>query len=136
MIPHCVSSADIHQIIIGSSAAFNVILSFGNAGSYSSYIVILVSIIYRRFDGNVFPPTKFSLGRYGLAINLGALGYLTVTLVFCFFPAVPNPTAASMNWASLMFGGVLVIAFGWYFYRARFEYDGPVEYVRKDVALD
>ena len=98
--------------------------------------MILVCIIYRRFDGNQFPPTKFSLGRYGLAINLGALAYLSVTLVFCFFPAVPNADAASMNWASLMFGGVLAIAFGWYFYRARFEYDGPVEYVRKDVAMD
>ncbi|TKA56319.1 hypothetical protein B0A55_13195, partial [Friedmanniomyces simplex] len=120
-------------IIIGSSTAFNVILSFGNAGIMTSYIMIISCIIYRRFDGNEFPSTKFSLGRWGLSINIAALTYLVVTLSFCFFPAAPNPTPVAMNWASLMFGAVLLTAFSWYFIRARQEYDGPVEYVRKDV---
>lgn len=120
-------------IIIGSSQAFNVILSFGNAGLYTSYIVIITCVIYRRFNGGAFPKTKFSLGRLGLPLNIVTWCYLVVVLVFLMFPAVPNPTPAEMNWASLMFGAVLVIAFSWYFWRARIEYDGPVEYVRKDV---
>ena len=66
-------------------------------------------------------------------INTAALCYLLVALVFCFFPAVPNPTPAEMNWASLMFGAILLLALGWYWTRARFEYDGPVEYVRKNL---
>ena len=119
-------------IIIGSSSAFNIILSFGNAGLYTSYMIIICCLIHRRFVGGRFPPTKFSLGRYGLAINIATLLYLVVILVFTFFPAAPNPTPASMNWASLMFGGILAIAFGWYAFRARYEYDGPVEYVRKE----
>ncbi|KAK6434235.1 hypothetical protein LTR95_009585 [Oleoguttula sp. CCFEE 5521] len=86
-------------IIIGSFTAFSVILSFGNAGIYTSYVVILLAIIYRRFDGNKFPPTKFSLGRWGLAVNLAALIYISVALVFTFFPPMPNPTPASM-WVS------------------------------------
>ena len=128
-----VFTALLSLIIIGSSTAFNVILSFGNAGIMSSYILIVGCIIYRRFDGNEFPKTKFCLGRWGLPINIAALIYLVVTLSFCFFPAAPNPTPASMNWASLMFGAVLILAFTWYFVRAKHEYDGPVEYVRKDV---
>lgn len=38
-----------------------------------------------------------------------------------------------MNWAIVMFGGTMIIAAVWYFARARYEYDGPVEYIRKDV---
>jgi hypothetical protein len=128
-----VFSALLSLIIIGSSVAFNVFLSFGNAGIMTSYVVIIACIIYRRFDGGKFPSTKFSLGRLGLPINALALSYLLVALVFCFFPAEPNPTPAEMNWASLMYGFVLIVAFGWYVMRARVEYDGPVEYVRKDM---
>jgi choline transport protein len=87
-------------IIIGSSTAFNVILSFGNAGIQSSYIVIITCIIYRRFDGNEFPSTKFSLGRWGLPLNIAALTYLLTSFTFCFFPAVPNPLPVEMNWVS------------------------------------
>ena len=38
-----------------------------------------------------------------------------------------------MNWACLMFGVVVIIAGLWYAFRARYEYDGPVEYMRKDM---
>lgn len=120
-------------IIIGSASAFNIILSFGNAGIYSSYVIILCCIIYRRFDKSIaFPPTKFSLGRWGLWINFLSLIYLLPAFGFAFVPSLPNPPLDYMNWSSLMFGGILIIAFTWYFVRARYEYDGPVEYVRKD----
>jgi choline transport protein len=99
----------------------------------SSCLLVIASIIYRRFDGNKFPTTKFSLGKLGLAINVLAPCYLIVAVLFTFFPAEPNPTPASMNWASLMFGVVLILAATWYFARARLEYDGPVENVRKDM---
>ena len=120
-------------IIIGSPAAFNIILAFGNGGLYTSYLVILTVVIYRRFDGNEFPKTKFSLGKWGLYINAITWCYLAVVMVFCFFPGMPNPTLEYMNWSSLMFGIILLIAGVWYAFRARIEYDGPVEYVRKDV---
>ena len=45
-------------IIIGSAAAFNVIISLGVGSGYACYIIIISTIVYRRFDGNDFPPTK------------------------------------------------------------------------------
>ena len=130
-------TAVIALIVIGSSAAFNVILSFGNAGLYSSYIICLICLIYRRCDRSIsLPATQFSLGKYGLVVNIISLCYLLVGFVFSMFPAVPNPAPVEMNWASLMFGAILLLAFIWYFVKARFEYDGPVEYVRKDFGHD
>lgn len=81
----------------------------------------------------IFPPTTFSLGRWGLSVNLIALACLLGVLGFCFTPSAPEPAPADMIWASLMFGAVLIIAFLWYLVKARFEYDGPMMYVRKDV---
>lgn len=129
-----VFTALLSLIIIGSASAFNIILGFGNGGIYSSYVIILCCTIWRRFDKTIaFPPTKFSLGRWGLAVNVIALIYLLGVFGFAFVPYKPNPTPVEMNWSSLMFGGILIIAFSWYFWRAKDEYDGPVEYTRKNV---
>ena len=122
-------------IIIGSASAFNIILSFGSAGIYSSYLIIIATIIYRRFDGHKFPVTDFSLGKWGLTFNIISFCYLAVGFAFCMFPFTPNPTPIEMNWSCLLFGAILIIAFSWYFYRAKREYDGPVEYVRQEIFL-
>ncbi|KAK4913686.1 hypothetical protein LTR49_018020 [Elasticomyces elasticus] len=50
-----VFSSLLSLIIVGSSVAFNVFLSFGNAGIMTSYVFIIGCIIYHRLDGNVFP---------------------------------------------------------------------------------
>lgn len=112
MVVTMIVAALLSLIVIGSTAAFNIILSISTAGAYACYIVIIVTIIYRRFDGNEFPPTRYSLGRLGLPINILSLGYLVLAFVFIFFPSLPNPTPVEMNWACLMFGGILVLAFG------------------------
>ncbi|KAK5166663.1 uncharacterized protein LTR77_008207 [Saxophila tyrrhenica] len=128
-----VVAALLSLIVIGSTVAFNIILSISTAGAYACYICILSTIIYRRFDGNDFPPTRYSLGRMGLPINIAALVYLIVAFIFIFFPYKPNPKPDEMNWACLMFGSLIILSFSWYFYKARKVYDGPVEYVRRDV---
>ena len=50
-----------------------------------------------------------------------------------FFPTAPNPDAAGMNWSVVIYGFVVVLFTIYYFLRGRAQYDGPVEYVRKDV---
>jgi len=80
--------------------------------------------------GEKFPTAKFSLGRYGVPINIAAMAFLIVAYIFLFFPAAPHPDAASMNWAILVYGAVLVFAWAYYMVKGRHEYDGPVNYVR------
>jgi hypothetical protein len=50
-----------------------------------------------------------------------------------FFPAAPHPTPAAMNWSCLIYAVVLMISLLYYFFIGRHTYEGPVEYVRKDV---
>lgn len=57
--------------------------------------------------------------------------FLVFAFIFAFFPGNPDPTVAQMNWACLMFGGVMIFAVLHYYIQARHVYDGPVEYVRK-----
>jgi choline transport protein len=38
-----------------------------------------------------------------------------------------------MNWNVLIYGFTLLFAIVWFFARGRKQYDGPVEYVRKEV---
>ena len=53
-----------------------------------------------------------------------------------FFPALPDPSAETMNWSCLIFGAM--VAFGLIFYvtKKRHEYQGPVVLVRKEEDID
>jgi amino acid transporter len=82
--------------------AFNIILSVSSTGLFSSYITCVGCVLVKRIRGKQFPPSKFSLGVWGWAVNILALCFLFVAYIFLFFPAVPHPDAASMNWAVLL----------------------------------
>lgn len=121
-------------INIGSSAAFNACASLSVSGSVASYMVSIGCIARKRILNEPMLPSKFSLGKWpGLALNFVSLAYLAVFFVVSFFPQTPNPTAATMNWACLIFGATIILALTYYFVRAKRLYDGPVEYVRKNV---
>ncbi|KAK3617202.1 hypothetical protein LTR22_026809 [Elasticomyces elasticus] len=121
------------MIIIGSTTAFNIILSVCNVALVMTYIICIGTFTAKRCRREKLPPAQFPLGKLGIWINLASLCWLAFLAVFLFFPAAPNPTAASMNWAIVIFGGVVTFAFVWYFVRGRHEYMGPVEYIRKDI---
>jgi choline transport protein len=119
-------------INIGSTIALNNITSLSLCAILSSYIASIGLVFWRRLTNRPLLPAKFTLSRpVGLALNAFSLAFLAIVLVFSFFPGSPNPTAASMNWAILMYGAVMIFALLHYFISARYVYDGPVEYVRK-----
>lgn len=121
----------LHCINIGSSIAFNIILSIGSVALITSYLTSIGCVTWRRLRGLPLLDSKFSLGKFGLAINMFSVAFLVLIYVFAFFPQVPEPSAESMNWAIVVYIGVLGIAGIYYVARARHHYDGPVAYVRK-----
>ncbi|KAK7981393.1 hypothetical protein PG988_003631 [Apiospora saccharicola] len=118
-------------IAIGSPVAFNTLTSLGGTAIMSSYICSIGCVLWRRITHKPLLPSKLSLGRYGLFINLVSMVFLIVAFVFSFFPPSPNPTPDLMNWNILIWGASVLGSLIYYVAVARKVYVGPVEYVRK-----
>jgi choline transport protein len=91
----------------------------------------LPSILQKRARGEPLPPSRFSLGKFGIPINLFAVFYVTVACIASFFPVVNSTAVADMNWSVVMFGGVLVIACVDYVFRGKKHYIEPVKHLNK-----
>jgi choline transport protein len=89
------------------------------------------SILQKRARGEPLPPSRFSLGKFGIPINLFAVLYVTVACIASFFPVVNSTAVADMNWSVVMFGGVLVIACVDYIFRGKKHYIEPVKHLNK-----
>ncbi|EXJ73243.1 uncharacterized protein A1O5_03003 [Cladophialophora psammophila CBS 110553] len=121
-------------INIGSTIALNNITSLSLVAILSSYIFSIGCLFWRRLTYQPLLPARFTFSRpVGLLLNGFSLLFLVFAFIFAFFPGNPKPTVEQMNWASLIYGGVLIFAVLHYYIQARHVYDGPVEYVRKLV---
>ncbi|KAK1090484.1 hypothetical protein LTR48_008208, partial [Friedmanniomyces endolithicus] len=64
-------------------------------------------------------------GALGFIMEFIACAYMIVWFViYCFPPALPV-TAATMNWSSLIWGGLTILVTLWWFVSARKGYKGP-----------
>jgi choline transport protein len=98
---------------------------------YYSLTRIPNSILQKRLRSEPLPPSRFSLGKFGVPINMFAVVYVTVACIASFFPVVNSTDVADMNWSVVMFGGVLVIACVDYVFRGRKHYVEPVRHLNK-----
>ncbi|KAH8633397.1 hypothetical protein IG631_12031 [Alternaria alternata] len=119
-------------INFGSDVALNAIVSISNAALIFSYIISIGCVRLKRLRGEPLLPRRWSLGKFGGIVNDLALAFLVVSFIFSFFPIVPNPSTTDMNFASLMFGAMAIIATVNYFVSARNSYIAPVSLVKQD----
>ncbi|KAL8887480.1 MAG: hypothetical protein Q9215_004955 [Flavoplaca cf. flavocitrina] len=117
----------ISLINLGSSVALNAIVSLTMSALLSSYILSIGCIFLKRCRGEPLPPSVFTLGRWGFAINGIALAFLFIFFVFCFFPMATPVDATTMNWNIAMFGGITLFATFWYIFRGHKKYRPPVD---------
>ncbi|CZR57703.1 related to amino acid transporters [Phialocephala subalpina] len=118
-------------INIGSTVAFNAIGSLAVSALLATYIISFSCLIFRRLKGDL-PSRRWTLGRFGLAINLGAVAFLLVVWVFIFFPISTPVTAATMNWNVVMFCGTMLFAVAYYSFKGRHDYTPPVGLVKRN----
>jgi len=117
-------------ISLGSEVAFNAIISLQLLALISTYCVTIGCLIWRRCFGKPLPAGEFSLGRLGLPVNISAIIYSIYLIVFVAFPVEVPVTLATVNWAPVIFVGVIVVAMIYYWLCARREYEGPVASVQ------
>ncbi|GBF64040.1 choline transport protein [Trichophyton mentagrophytes] len=112
-------------ISIGSNVAFSAVVSLVVSGYMSSYVIVICVMIHRRLTHGKIEFGPWNLGRYGLPINIIAVIYTTVTVIFAFFPPSVPVNAENMNYSGPVYG--VVVAFGIVYYIARGHktYTGP-----------
>jgi len=125
-------SALLSLINIGSTVALNAITSLGAIAVLISYYLTIGCVVHRRLRGPALPVRRWSLGNWGLVINVAALVFLTPLIFFLTWPLVTPVTATTMNWSSVMLCGILMIAAIYYVVKGRHEYIGPVVHVKRE----
>jgi amino acid permease (GABA permease) len=117
-------------IYFGSSAAFNSFTGVATICLSTSYgMPILISVIRGR---RAVKNSSYSLGRFGYAINIAMILWITFAVVIFCMPVSLPVEPATMNYASVVFAGFATISLVWYFVRGRKVFTGPP--VPSDVA--
>ncbi|KAI0895209.1 amino acid transporter [Annulohypoxylon nitens] len=131
-------------INIGSSVAFNDIVSLTINGMYTSYLIGNSLLLWRRLTGGIRSYNRENTGLtnvsheqlswgptripepLGTIVNAFGCAYLLVMVFFSFWPTAINPTAETMNMSSVMVGGTIILSLIYYAIWARKVYEGPV----------
>lgn len=117
-------------INIGSSVAFNAIMSLGTAALFSSYMISITCVRIRRWRGQPLPPARWSMGRLSPFVDTISVLVLAIIWTFTFFPLTRDVDPENMNWGILIYGAVAIGSLAYYFAYARKVYKGPVTRVK------
>lgn len=122
----------ISLIDLGSYVAFNAIISLQLISLFATYEVAICTLIYRRLFGPPLPERRWSLGRFGLGINIFAAVYGLFAIAFIALPGGPTFSTSSFNWGPVMFVGVMTLAFIYFFAGGRKSFAGPVSLTKDE----
>ncbi|KAL8716326.1 MAG: hypothetical protein Q9220_000231 [cf. Caloplaca sp. 1 TL-2023] len=131
-------------INIGSSVAFNDVISLTISGLYSSYLICLTLLLWRRSTNFIKSSAHESTdlsdgidnmrliwgpfhlpGVWGIINNGVAWVFTVITLFFSFFPPATPVTPATMNYNALVFGSVVLFSIIYYSVYAKDHFRGP-----------
>jgi amino acid transporter len=119
-------------INIGSTTAFNAIISLQVVSLMFTYTVSISCVLYRRVrHPELLPRARWSLGKLGVPINLLGLAYTLFSFFWSFWPTYTPVTAVDFNWSVLIFVTVLIFCVVVYFVEGKRVYKGPVQEIRK-----
>ncbi|KAA8650323.1 hypothetical protein EYZ11_008184 [Aspergillus tanneri] len=129
----CIISGLLSLINIGSETAFNAIISLNVAALMWTYAVSISCVMWRKiYYPETLPVRRWSLGEYGIYINMMALLYVLFALFWSFWPTERPVTLDNFNWSVVLFVGVFIISLGMYVVKGQKEYKGPVVDVKRD----
>ncbi|KAE9377008.1 amino acid transporter [Stipitochalara longipes BDJ] len=118
-------------INIGSTAAFNAIMSVNVAAFFSSYIIAITLLLRRRLRNDPAEDNlrwgPWHMGPiFGLIVNVVGLAYTTTTMFFSFYPTEYKPSLVSMNWSCVLFGASVIFSVVFYQFWGKHSYKWPL----------
>lgn len=114
---------------IWSSTAFNAMTSLSLIGQYTSYLIPISLLAWRRTGKKTVPFGPFRLGRWGLLINIMSMAYTLILISFMVLPPYQPVTADNMNYAAPVFSALLVSCLIMWVTHGKRIYRGPVKEV-------
>lgn len=134
-------------INIGSTTALNAFLSVSVVALMATYTISIACVLRKRLRGETLVPARWSLfgsnagalgsttggglGRWGIPINSIGLVYSLWSFFWSFWPSPEHVTPVTMNYAVVIFAGIMTTAVVVYAVHARKVYHGPVSTVRQ-----
>ena len=121
------------MINVGSTTAFNAVISLVVAAYYSTYFIAISLLTWRKLTGTAPEPGPWTIGKMpSLIVNIITLVYIVIVFIFSFFPLViTDLTAASFNWAVLLYFGMVIVGLVLYVFRKK-DYREPKPLYRKE----
>ncbi|RDW84572.1 hypothetical protein BP6252_02162 [Coleophoma cylindrospora] len=116
-------------INLGSTFAFNIIVSLTLLALLSTYMISIGCVLRLRLLKQPLPPARWSLGRFGIPINMFAFAYCGFVMVFSCFPVSVPVDTSTANWAPAVWAGVIALALVVYIVHGRKRYTPPVVFV-------
>jgi amino acid transporter len=127
-------------IYLGSSTAFNAVLSMAILGMYASYFSpILFMLVYgRRSSASIIRGLgagSFTLGRrWGPIINVVAIVWLVIAMIFSTFPTIRPVTPENMNYCIVVtMGWMLIGGIYYYGFGGKRRFSGPMVELAPDL---
>ncbi|CAN8104703.1 unnamed protein product [Discula destructiva] len=127
----CLITILLSLINIGSTTAFNAIVSLQVVSLMFTYICSLSCILYQRIKHpELLPAARWSLGRWGVPVNIIGLVYSAFAFFWSFWPTYTPVDAGNFNWAVVIFTAVFIACLVAYHFQGRRIYQGPVKVVK------
>jgi choline transport protein len=118
-------------INIGSTAAFNSIVSVNVAAFYTSYMIPICLLLKKRLRQDPVKD-KIHWGPWKMGPVLGPIAnvigliYSIITMFFSFWPAVAAVDKVSMNYSCVLFAGALLFSVVFYIGWGKHAYKWPI----------
>ncbi|TLD32121.1 hypothetical protein E2P81_ATG07611 [Venturia nashicola] len=113
-------SIALNLVNLGSTSAFQAMISLQLSSIMLTYCVSISCILHRRLQAQhspsdlslALPSARWSLGKWGPLINTLAIFYSGFVFFWSFWPVTRKVDMESMNYAVVIFGGVVFLALG------------------------
>ena len=122
----CGVQVALNSIYFGTLTGFNTVISIATEGFYLSYAMPLLARILAWCTGDAKDlPGPYSLGRWGIWMNIAGLVFLIFTSITFNFPTLSPVTSQDMNYTSAAIGVIALISIVTWFTTGRKNFTGP-----------